>query len=73
MRVRRTKITPVLAIVGFSMLFGCSEPGSKLFITGDSEAVGAGIHLDGKRVGIMERRVYSGPHLLRPTFALVLK
>jgi len=43
------------------MLIGCSEPGSKLYITGDSEAVGAEIHLDGKRVGMMERRIYSGP------------
>ena len=61
MQTRRTKITPVLSIVGLLMLIGCSEPGSKLYITGDSEAVGAEIHLDGKRVGIMERRVYSGP------------
>ena len=43
------------------MLFGCSKPGSKLYITGDNDAVGAEIHLDGKRVGIMERRIYSGP------------
>lgn len=36
-------------------------PGSKLYITGDSHAVGAEIHLDGERVGVMERRIYSGP------------
>jgi hypothetical protein len=36
-------------------------PGSKLYITGDSHAVGAEIYLDGERVGVMERRIYSGP------------
>jgi hypothetical protein len=61
MRTHRTEIATVLSIVGFLMLFGCSEAGSKLYITGDSEAVGAEIHLDGKRVGTMERRIYSGP------------
>jgi hypothetical protein len=45
------------------MLIGCSDraPGSKLYITGDSQSVGAEIYLDGKRVGVMERRIYSGP------------
>ena len=45
------------------ILVGCSEkiPGSKLYITGDSQAVAAEIHIDGERVGVMERRVYSGP------------
>ena len=45
------------------ILVGCSEsmPGSKLYITGDSQAVAAEIYIDGARVGIMERRVYSGP------------
>ena len=61
MRTHRTEIVAVLSIVGVLMLFGCSEAGSKLYITGDREAVGAEIHLDGKRVGIMERRIYSGP------------
>jgi hypothetical protein len=61
MRTHRTEIVTALSIVGVLMLFGCSEAGSKLYITGDAEAVGAEIHLDGKRVGIMERRVYSGP------------
>jgi hypothetical protein len=61
MRTRCTKIAAALSIVGLSILSGCSSAGSKLYITGDSEAVGAEIHLDGKRVGIMEHRIYSGP------------
>src|SRR5207248_404978 len=53
---------PLLSIV--SLIFmGCSDrmPGSKLYITGASDAVGAEIYLDGERVGVMERRIYSGP------------
>ena len=60
----RTRMTPflLLSIVGL-ILIGCSEriPGSKLYITGDSHAVGAEIYLDGERVGVMERRIYAGP------------
>ena len=55
------------------MLLGCSEgaAGSKLYITGDSQAVGAEIHVDGKQVGVMERRIYEGapPAADRPEVA----
>jgi hypothetical protein len=42
---------------------GCSQQatGVKLYVTGDSDAVGAQILIDGTRVGVMERRIYSGP------------
>ena len=62
MRNRRTR-SALLLTIGSLVFFGCSErmPSSKLYITGGSQAVGAEIHLDGQRVGVMERRVYSGP------------
>jgi hypothetical protein len=50
-----------------SILFsGCLEKdarmkGSRLYITGDSQAIGADIFIDGKKVGIMEKYVYAGP------------
>jgi hypothetical protein len=63
----------LLSIVCAALL-GCSEPtpGSKLYITGDADTVGAEIYLDGKPVGVMERRTYSGAsaagdHELRPS------
>lgn len=35
--------------------------GSRLYISGDSHSIGAEIHIDDQKVGIMEKRVYSGP------------
>jgi len=50
------------------LLFGCLEKnertkGSRLYITGDSESIGADIFIDGNKVGIMEKYVYAGPQL----------
>jgi len=50
----------LLLSIASSLLVGCSE-GSPLLITGDSQAVGTEIFVDGKRIGVMERRIYSGP------------
>jgi hypothetical protein len=57
---RPTAALPLL--VGL-ILVACSqgEPSSRLYIVGDGDAVGAEIYLDGSRVGVMERRIESGP------------
>lgn len=34
---------------------------ARLYITGDAKSVGAEIFVDGEKVGVMEKRVYSGP------------
>jgi len=67
-------VTGFLLSIVCAALLGCSEPtpGSKLYITGDADTVGAEIYLDGKPVGVIERRTYSGAsaagdHELRPS------
>ena len=49
----------------FIFFVGCqnsekSRGSSRLYINGDAKSVGASIYIDGKKVGIMEKRVYSG-------------
>lgn len=50
------------------LLAGCvrneeAMQGSRLYISGDSQSVGADIYIDGKKVGVMKKRIYSGPDL----------
>ncbi len=40
------------------LLFGCGK--STLYISGDSQSVGAEIYIDDQKVGIMEKGVYQG-------------
>jgi len=60
---RWIKIAAFLLVTVSPIAVGCSDriPGSKLYIVGDSRAVGAEIYLDGERIGVMERRIYSAP------------
>lgn len=49
-------------ILGTSIFSGCNM--SKLYITGDEEAIGAEVTIDGKKMGIMEEGPKSGALLI---------
>lgn len=59
------KVFAAVAIV-IILLSGCisneeREKGPRLYITGDSQSVGADIYIDGQKVGVMVKEVYTGP------------
>lgn len=48
------------------LLTGCSsneewKKGPELHINGDSQSIGAYIYIDGQKVGVMKKEVYTGP------------
>lgn len=48
----------------FILVAGCAREeneGSRLYISGDSQSVGADVYVDGQKIGIMKKHVYSGP------------
>ncbi len=53
-------------IITTILLLGCIsneewKKGNRLFISGDEQAVGADIYIDGQKVGVMVKGVYAGP------------
>lgn len=56
----------VLVAVVIILLIGCNineewEKGPRLYIGGDSQSVGAFIYIDGQKVGVMKKEIYTGP------------
>jgi hypothetical protein len=49
-----------IGIILFVLLGGCGCAKPTLYISGDSQAVGAEIYVDGQKVGTMEKYVYVG-------------
>jgi hypothetical protein len=50
--------TLIISFLFFLLVCGCSK--STLYISGDVQAVGAEIYVDGKKVGVMEKKTYVG-------------
>jgi hypothetical protein len=48
----------VISFLALLLVASCSR--SSLYISGDEEAIGAEIYVDGEEVGYLEKRVYSG-------------
>lgn len=64
----------VVLYVFSSLLFGCVSKeeimrGSVVHITGDAQSVGADIYIDGQKVGVMEKRVFTDPQRKGEIFA----
>lgn len=60
------RILIILSLISIVLLGSCinnneSIRGTKLYIVGDAQSVDAEIYIDGQKVGIMEKHVYSGP------------
>lgn len=57
----------VVAVAVTILLAGCNnneewKKGPRLYIGGNSQSVGAFIYIDGQKVGVMVKHVYSGPN-----------
>lgn len=55
-----------IVIVTTILLYGCTGneergKGPRLFISGDEQSIGADVYIDGQKVGVMVKGVYSGP------------
>jgi hypothetical protein len=62
LKFRKTLIMSCMALL---LVASCSK--SALYISGDEEAIGAEIYVDGEKIGHLEKRVYAGSTSKNPT------